>query len=315
MAGKKMKQEKKGSFGKRFVAGFKRQWMLHLMLLPMVIFLLIYSYYPMAGILIAFERYNPRKGFFNSPWIGLENFKYVFKMPNTGQILYNTVFISFMKMLFGLIVPIFFAIMLDLVKHSGYKRVIQTLIYIPYFLSWIVLSGILIDILSPSTGIVNQILGFFGIDPIFFLGNENVFPGVLIVSDVWKGFGYGTVVYLAAITSIDMELYDAAKIDGANRLKQVRYVTLPGIMPIIVLMATLSLGNILNAGFDQILNLYNPTVMKTGDIIDTFVYRIGLQNNQYGIASAMGLFKSVVSFAFISIGYTLAYKFADYRVF
>ena len=315
MAGKKMKQEKKGSFGKRFVAGFKRQWMLHLMLLPMVIFLLIYSYYPMAGILIAFERYNPRKGFFNSPWIGLENFRYVFKMPNTGQILYNTVFISFMKMLFGLIVPIFFAIMLDLVKHSGYKRVIQTLIYIPYFLSWIVLSGILIDILSPSTGIVNQILGFFGIDPIFFLGNENVFPGVLIVSDVWKGFGYGTVVYLAAITSIDMELYDAAKIDGANRLKQVRYVTLPGIMPIIVLMATLSLGNILNAGFDQILNLYNPTVMKTGDIIDTFVYRIGLQNNQYGIASAMGLFKSVVSFAFISIGYTLAYKFADYRVF
>lgn len=236
-------------------------------------------------------------------------------MPNTGQILYNTVSISLMKMLFGLIVPIVFAVLLDLVKHSGYKRSIQTLIYIPYFLSWIVLSGILIDILSPSTGIVNQILGFFGIEPIFFLGNEKLFPGVLIVSDVWKGFGYGTVVYLAAITSIDMELYDAAKIDGANRMKQVRYVTLPGIMPIIVLMATLSLGNILNAGFDQILNLYNPTVMKTGDIIDTFVYRIGLQNNQYGIASAMGLFKSVVSFAFISMGYTLAYKFADYRVF
>nr|WP_300803940.1 ABC transporter permease subunit [uncultured Acetatifactor sp.] len=285
------------------------------MLLPMVIFLLIYSYYPMSGILIAFERYNPRLGFFRSPWIGLDNFEYIFKMPNTGQILYNTVSISLMKMLFGLIVPIVFAVLLDLVKHSGYKRSIQTLIYIPYFLSWIVLSGILIDILSPSTGIVNQILGFFGIEPIFFLGNEKLFPGVLIVSDVWKGFGYGTVVYLAAITSIDMELYDAAKIDGANRMKQVRYVTLPGIMPIIVLMATLSLGNILNAGFDQILNLYNPTVMKTGDIIDTFVYRIGLQNNQYGIASAMGLFKSVVSFAFISMGYTLAYKFADYRVF
>lgn len=315
MAGKIIKQEKAGSFRKRFVAGFKRQWVLHLMLLPMVIFLLIYSYYPMSGILIAFERYNPRLGFFRSPWIGLDNFEYIFKMPNTGQILYNTVSISLMKMLFGLIVPIVFAVLLDLVKHSGYKRSIQTLIYIPYFLSWIVLSGILIDILSPSTGIVNQILGFFGIEPIFFLGNEKLFPGVLIVSDVWKGFGNGTVVYLAAITSIDMELYDAAKIDGANRMKQVRYVTLPGIMPIIVLMATLSLGNILNAGFDQILNLYNPTVMKTGDIIDTFVYRIGLQNNQYGIASAMGLFKSVVSFAFISMGYTLAYKFADYRVF
>ena len=316
MNGKKAKPSSgTDSFLKRFSAGFKRQWVLHLMLLPMVILLLVFSYYPMSGILIAFERYNTRLGFFRSPWVGLDNFKYVFRMPNTGQILYNTVFIAFMKMLLGLVVPILFAILLDLVKHSGYKRSIQTLIYIPYFLSWIVLSGILIDILSPSTGIVNQVLGRFGIEPVFFLGSENAFPWVLIVSDVWKGFGYGTIVYLAAITSIDMELYDAAKIDGANRLKQVRYVTLPGITPIVVLMATLSLGNILNAGFDQILNLYNPSVMSTGDIIDTFVYRIGLQNNQYGIASAMGLFKSVVSFAFISIGYTLAYKFADYRVF
>lgn len=308
-------KSKKKKLGERLRIGFKRQWMLHLMLLPMVVFLLIYSYYPMMGILIAFERYNPRLGFFNSPWVGLENFEYVFKMPNTPQILFNTVYISLMKMVLGLVVPVVFAILLDLVKRSGFKRTVQTLIYIPYFLSWVVLSGILIDILSPSTGIVNQVLGFFGIEPIFFLGNETAFPYVLVVTDIWKGFGYGTIVYLAAITSIDPALYEAAKIDGANRRKQVRYITIPGLVPMIVLMATLSLGNILNAGFDQVLNLYNPSVMSTGDIIDTFVYRIGLQNNQYGIASAMGVFKSVVSLLFISVGYWLAYRFADYRVF
>lgn len=313
MAGTKTADKK--SFGERLCSGFKRQWVLHLMLLPMVVLLLIYAYYPMSGILIAFERYNPHLGFFKSPWIGLENFRYVFKMPNFSQILFNTVYISLMKMILGLVVPIFFAIMLDLVKHSGFKRSVQTLIYIPYFLSWVVLSGILIDILSPSTGIVNHLLEMVGIEPIFFLGDKKLFPYVLVASDVWKGFGYGTVVYLAAITSIDQTLYEAAKMDGANRFKQVLHITLPGLQPIIVLMATLSLGNILNAGFDQVLNLYNPSVMSTGDIIDTFVYRIGLQNAQYGIASAVGVFKSAVSLLFISVGYGLAYRFANYRVF
>ncbi len=293
----------------------KKQWILHAMLLPMVVFLLIFSYYPMTGIVIAFEKFNPKLGFFNSPWIGLDNFKYILKMPNTKQVLFNTIYIAFLKMVFGLAVPIAFAILLDLVKRSSYKRVIQTIIYIPYFLSWVILAGILNDVLSPSTGIVNQLLGFLGMDSVFFLGDAKIFPYVLVVTDVWKGFGYGTIIYLAAITAIDSGLYEAAKIDGANRFKQVLHVTLPGLLPTIILMATLSLGNILNAGFEQVLNLYNANVMSTGDIIDTFVYRIGLQSNQYGIASAVGLFKSVVSFAFISVGYRLAYKFANYRIF
>lgn len=311
MAGTKRKQ----SIGYRFRMGVKKQWILHVMLLPMVVLLLIFAYYPMTGILIAFEKYNPKLGFFRSPWVGLENFRYVFRMPNFPQILFNTVYISLMKMILGLVVPVIFAILLDLIKRNGFKRFVQTIIYIPYFLSWVVLSGILIDILSPSTGIVNHFLGVFGIEPIFFLGDAKLFPYVLVASDVWKGFGYGTIVYLAAITSIDPTLYEAAKIDGANRLKQVIYITIPGILPMIVLMATLSLGNILNAGFDQVLNLYNPNVMSTGDIIDTFVYRIGLQNAQYGIASAVGVFKSAVSLLFISVGYWLAYRFADYRIF
>lgn len=288
---------------------------LHLMLLPCVIIVLIYSYYPMVGLTIAFQQYNPTKGFFGSKWVGLDNFRYLLSLPNTPSVIFNTVFIAFMKMVAGLVVPILFAILLDLIRKQVIKRTIQTIIYIPYFLSWVILGGILVDILSPSTGIVNDVLKFFGAEPIFFLANEKVFPYLLTVTDVWKGAGYGTIIYLAAITSIDPALYEAAIMDGANRFKQMWHVTLPGMMPIIVLMATLSLGNILNAGFEQVLSLYSPVVYSTGDIIDTFIYRLGLVNNQYGISTAAGLFKSVISFVFIATGYKLAHKFAGYTVF
>lgn len=299
----------------RFRLAMARQWPLHLMLLPCVILVLIFSYYPMAGIVVAFEKYNPRLGFFGSKLIGLGNFIYVFKMPNTYQVIFNTVFISLMKIVAGLAIPIVFAILLDLIKRQTFKRTVQTIIYIPYFLSWIILSGILVDILSPSSGIVNMVIKSLGLHEIYFLGDAKLFPYVMVMTDVWKNFGYGTIIYLAAITSIDPALYEAAIIDGANRLRQVQHITIPGMIPIIVLMATLSLGNVLNAGFDQILNLYNPSVYSSGDIIDTLVYRLGLQSNKYELATAMGLFKSVVSFIFISAGYGLAYKYADYRVF
>lgn len=288
---------------------------MHLMLLPCVVLVLIFSYYPMVGIIIAFENYNPTKGFFSSTFVGLDNFKYVVYLPDTLRVLWNTVYISLMKIIAGLAVPILFALLLDLVLRNFVKRTIQTVIYVPYFLSWVILSGILIDVLSPNEGIVNFSLKFMGIEPIFFLGNEKLFPYILVITDTWKNFGYGTIIYLAAITSIDTSLYEAAIMDGANRFKQVRHITLPGITPIIVLMATLSLGNVLNAGFEQVFNLYSPVVYKTGDILDTLVYRVGLLNNQYGFATAIGLFKSVVSFIFITAGYRLAYKFADYRVF
>lgn len=294
---------------------FKQQLPLYLMLLPCVLFVAVFQYYPMVGILIAFENYNPMKGFFNSEFVGLENFRYVYDMPDTLQVLWNTIFIAFMKIVSGLVVPIVFAILLDLVRRSFFKRTIQTTVYVTHFLSWVILSGILIDILSPSGGMVNQVLGFFGIEPIFFLANERMFPYLLVATHTWKEFGYGTIIYLAAITSIDTSLYEAAVMDGANRFRQACHITLPGLAPIIILMATLSLGSVLNAGFDQVFNLYSPVVYKTGDILDTFVYRIGLLNNQYGVATAVGLFKSVVSFLFIVTGYRLAYKFSGYRVF
>lgn len=292
-----------------------RELPLHLMLLPGVIMVVIFSYVPMFGIIMAFQKYVPVKGILGSKFIGLENFEYVFKLPDTFQVIWNTIFIAAMKITMGIIVPVIVALLINEVGKTFFKRSIQTIIYLPHFLSWVVLSGILIDILSPSSGIVNDLLGVFGMDPIYFLGDEKIFPSVLVGSEVWKEFGFGTIVYLAALTGIDPTQYEAAKIDGASRWKQTIYVTLPGIMPMVVLMTVLSMGNILNAGFDQVYNLYSPQVYDTGDIIDTMVFRLGMVDAQYGVATAVGLFKSFVSLLFIVTSYKLAIKYGNYRVF
>ena len=288
---------------------------LHIMLLPGVIVTFLFSYIPMFGIVMAFQKFVPAKGIFHSKWIGLTNYQYIFSMPNIFQVFWNTIFIAVLKIIVGMIVPIIFALLLNEVASNTYKRTVQTIIYFPQFLSWVILGGILIDILSPSSGILNQVLGVFGIEPIYFLGSEKWFPFTLVITDTWKNFGYNTIVYLAALTSIDPTLYEAAIVDGAGRWKQTINVTIPGIMPIVVLMAVLSLGNVLNAGFDQVFNLYSPSVYSTGDIIDTLVYRIGLVDAQFSVATAIGLFKSVIAFILIVISNKLANKYAGYRVF
>lgn len=285
------------------------------MILPGLILVLIYSYGPMFGLLIAFEKYVPAKGMMGSKWVGLDNFRYVMEMPESAQIIWNTVLIAIMKIIAGLIAPIITALLLNEVRKEVFKRGVQTVVYLPHFLSWIILGGILIDILSPTNGIVNQLLGWFGIKPIYFLGSNTWFRYVLVITDVWKEFGFNTIVYLAALTSISPTLYEAAIVDGAGRWKQTLHVTLPGMASIIVLLVTLSLGNVLNAGFDQVFNLYSPQVYETGDVIDTFVYRIGLVDAQYGVATAVGVFRSVVSLFSISLSYYLAYRFANYRIF
>nr|WP_246400453.1 ABC transporter permease subunit [Jiangella mangrovi] len=220
-----------------------------------------------------------------------------------------------MKIVAGLIAPLLTALLLNEVGKAAFRRSVQTVIYLPHFLSWVILGGILIDVLSPSNGIVNQFLGIFGVDPIYFLGDNDWFPYTLVVSDTWKEFGFNTVVYLAAITAIDPSLYEVASVDGAGRLRQTWHITLPGMAPIIVLLATLSLGNVLNAGFEQVFVMYSPQVYDSGDIIDTFVFRLGLIDFQYSAAAAVGLFKSVVSLLFIGLSYFLAYRFARYRIF
>lgn len=285
------------------------------MILPGFLLVLVYSYGPMVGLIIAFKKFLPSKGILGSPWIGLDNFKFILSLPDTSQIIRNTIIIALMKIVIGLIAPIVVSLLLNEVRISAFKRTIQTLVYLPHFLSWIILGGILIDILSPSQGIANKLLGLFGVDPIFFLGDNRWFRFTLVISDVWKELGFSTIVYLAALTSINPVLYEAGEIDGANRWRQTWHITLPGMLPIIVLLSTLSLGNILNAGFDQVFNLYSTPVYETGDIIDTYVFRIGILKAQYGIATAIGLFKSVISLLLISLSYFLAYRLVNYRIF
>lgn len=298
------------------------------MMLPAVALLFVYSYLSMIGNLMAFEKFSPAKGIFLSQWTGWQNFKYVLEMPDTLQVLYNTFFISLMKIIAGVAIPVAMALLLNEVGRKRYKRTIQTIVYFPHFLSWVILSGVLIDVLSPSTGIVNTMLSAVGIKPIFFLGDAKWFPYTLVLTESWKEFGFGTIIYLAALTGIDPTLYEAAMMDGANRWRQTMHITLPSIMPIVMLMAILWIGNILNAGagvgggaglgssgFEQVFNLYSPQVYRTGDILDTLVYRIGMVDAQYGVATAVGLFKSVVAFSLLSLSYALAYKYTDYRLF
>lgn len=294
---------------------WKRLLPLHLMLLPALALLLIYGYGPITGIVIAFQKFMPAKGMFNSPFIGLDNFKYVWNLPDTKQVLANTVVIALFKIVLNLLVPIVLALLLNEIRLKLFKRTVQTVIYLPYFLSWVLLGGILIDILSPSQGIVNDLLRAFGFKPVFFLGDPSWFRFTVVFTDLWKEAGFNTIVFLAAVTNANPALYEASVIDGANRWKQTLSITLPSMLPVIILLATLSLGNVLNAGFDQIFNLYSPQVYSSGDILDTFIYRIGLIDTQYGVATAVGLFKSVISCVFISVSYVLAYRFAGYRIF
>lgn len=283
------------------------------MLLPGVILVFIFSYIPLYGLVIAFEKYNPGLGF-ASPWIGMENFKYIFSQPNFVRTIWNTFYIAIFKLIGGIVVPVSVALLLNEVMHSKIKKMFQTLVYIPNFLSWVIMAGILMDILA-TDGIINKALGSLGVDPVNFLGSPKVFPWTMIVTDIWKGFGFGTVVYLAALAGIDPGLYEAAMVDGAKRWKQTIYITLPLLMPTIILMGVLALGSVLNAGFDQIYNLYSPVVYETGDIIDTYVYRLGLQQAQYSVGAAVGLFKSVISCIMVIVSYILADKVAGYRIF
>ena len=292
----------------------KHNWPLYMMIFPALVLALIFCYIPMGGLVMAFQNYKPWLGITGSEFVGWENFKQIFAFKESYQAIINTLIIAVSKIVLGLIVPIVMALLLNEVKQLGIKKCIQTLVYLPHFLSWVTVAGMLRDILGLD-GIVNLFLQKMGMQPIFFLGEAGMFRQIVVLSDLWKGFGFGMIVYLAAISNIDQSLYEAAAIDGANRWQQTLYITLPGIMPMIIVMATLSLGNVLNAGFDQIFNLYSPLTYSTGDIIDTYVYRQSLINGQYSFGTAVGLFKSGISLLLTVISYRLAYRYAGYRIF
>jgi len=293
---------------------FKRELPLHLLLLPSVIAVAIFCYGPIIGLVMAFQDFQPDLGWLYSPFCGLSNFQVLLLLPGSLQALWNTIYIAFFKGAIGLVFPLIAALMLNELRFLGYKKGLQTVLYLPHFISWVIMSGILLDVLS-NDGIVNAFLGFFGVQPIFFLGDNKVFPWVLIISDVWKEFGFNSIVFLAALTGIDPSYYDAADVDGAGHLQKLWRITLPSLRNMLVMLALINLGNILNAGFDQVFNLSSPIVQPSGDIIDTFVYRAGIRDAMYSVAAAAGFFKSFVSLLLLSSAYYLAYKFADYRIF
>lgn len=312
---KKMSDLQKPSFKKKVQREkLSQTWPLHLMLMPAAIVILIFAYVPMGGLIMAFQDFKPYQGVWNSPFVGMEHFKFMFDYPDSRQVIINTLIISGLKIVFGLIVPFAFAILLNEVRLILYKRVVQTLVYLPHFISWVILGAILTDMLG-SDGIVNSTFEALGMESIFWLGDGDWFRFTVVLSDIWQNFGFNTIVFLASLAGVNPSLYEAAEVDGANRWKQTVHITIPSMIPIAVVVGTLSLGNILNAGFDQIFNLYTPLVYDKGDIIDTFVYRTAILNGQYSFGTAIGMFKSLVGLILIVISYRLAARYAGYRIF
>ena len=285
----------------------------YLMLLLPVVLVFIYSYIPMAGIVISFMDYKPALGFAGSRFVGLEHFRTLFNNPQFSQALENTVIIAFWKIVFGLVVPVTFALLLNEVRNTAYKRVAQTVVYLPHFISWVLMSGIIIDFLS-ATGAMNQLLGLFGMEPVLFLLDNKLFKPVLIVTDIWKSFGWSSIIYLSTITAIDPGLYEAAAVDGAGRFRKIWHVTLPAMLPLIVIQLILSIGNMLSANTDLILLLYNSSTYKTADVIGTYVYRETLMGGKFSYGTASGLLMSILSFALTYIANAVSRKKTDYSM-
>lgn len=286
----------------------KKNLDLYLLLIPGLIFIIIFKYTPMYGLVIAFQNYNIFEGVRGSEWVGLQQFEKLFHSAQFFQVLRNTLIISIYKILVLFPIPIFIAVVLNEIRFMFFKRTVQTIIYLPHFLSWVIISGLVINVLSPSTGIINNFIVSLGGKPISFLMDNHWFRSVIVISEGWKEVGYSAIIYIASIAGIDQEQYEAAKVDGASRLKQIIYITLPGIWSIILLMFILRLGAILADNMEQILLLYNSVVYETGDVIGTYVYRVGLGQQDYSFSTAVGLFDSAIGFILVMAGNFISKK-------
>ena len=281
-----------------FYTNLKKYKFYYILALPGLLFLLIFKYIPMFGVILAFKDYDPFmgvSGIFSSEWVGFANFSKFFSSYYFENVMMNTLIISLSKFLLGFPAPIILAIMINEAGGKRFKKLVQTISYIPHFISWVIVASIMTTMLSTDNGMINTFLNALGFDSISFLTDISYFRSVLIVSDIWKSIGFGSIVYLAAITGIDQEQYEAANMDGATRLQKIWYVTLPSITSVVVIMMIFRVGSLLDAGFEQIFLLYSPGVYEVADIIDTFVYRAGLLDNDYSYATAVGLFKSALA--------------------
>ncbi|MBD2845568.1 sugar ABC transporter permease [Paenibacillus sp. IB182496] len=268
---------------------------IYFFIVPAIAFYAIFKYKPLYFIQIAFKDFRVTRPLEASPWVGFEHFATLFQSPDFQQALLNTVIISFYKLLFGFPAPILLALMLNELRHAAFKRISQSILYLPHFLSWAVLGGIVYNLFSVHDGLVNHVLGRLGYEPIYFLGSTEHFRSLLVLSDVWKTMGWGTILYLAALSRIDTTLYEAAYVDGASKLQRLWHITLPGISTTIVVLFIINIGHLLDVGFEQIMVMGNALVRPVSDIIDTYVFRVGLQEGKHSLATAAGLFKTLVA--------------------
>lgn len=281
-------------------SGYRKNYVLTLMFIPVIAYYLIFKYAPMYGIVLAFKDYSIRKGILGSPWVGFTVFEELFATHTFVRAFRNTVIISLLRWVFGFPMPIILALMLNELKNLRFKKTMQTISYLPHFLSWIILTGLFTQLLSPTNGPINYIISLLGGKPIYFLADNAWFRSTMVITGIWKEIGWGSIVYLATIAGIDTELYEAAECDGATRWQKMFRITLPLMKPTIVILLIMNCGSILEAGFDQIFNFYNSAVYETGDIIDTYVYRRGIGDMEYSISTAVGLFKNVIGFILVT---------------
>jgi putative aldouronate transport system permease protein len=282
--------------------------------IPALLYYLIFHYGPIYGIQIAFKDYKLMKGMFASSWVGLENFKFLFELGSFWEVFRNTIIISLQKLVFGFPAPIIFAIILNEIRNIHFKKTVQTLSYLPHFLSWVIMAGFFLQFLSPSTGPINIFLKSIGVKPIYFVADPKWFRSVLVGTKIWKEIGWGSIVYLAALSNIDPALYEAAGMDGANRFQKARFITIPSLMPVITIMLILTIGRLLNDDFDQILNLYNAAVYRVGDVLSTYTYRVGLIKMQYSLATCVELFKNIIGFTLIIVANKFAKRVGEYGI-
>ncbi|WP_310189086.1 ABC transporter permease subunit [Bacillus sp. 3255] len=301
-------EKRKFRFG--ILLDIRKNKLLYVMLVPVLLYYIVFHYAPMYGAVIAFKDFTPRLGIWGSDWVGFEHFREFFTGPYFWRTIKNTVLISFYQLLFGFPAPIILALLLNELKHAMFKRTVQTVTYMPHFISLIVICGILKDFTS-SEGVINDIIAFFGGERMTFLLEPGLFRSVYVTSGIWQNIGWGTIIFLAALTGIDQEQYEAAKIDGAGRWKQMTHVTLPGLMPTIVILLILDIGRMMNVGFEKIILLYNPGTFETADVISSYVYRVGLQDFNYSFSSAVGLFNSVINFVLLISSNWISRKFND----
>jgi putative aldouronate transport system permease protein len=297
----------------------RMNWILYVMLIPGVIITFIYSYIPVAGLVIAFEDYKITKGVFGSDWVGFKNFEILFTLyKNLWSVVRNTVIISFLKYLPGFILPIIVSIMLNEVRRVKFKKFVQSMVYLPHFISWIVVCGIVLDITNVNNGLLNSLLDLLGMAPYNFMGHASSFITTVVIANVWKSFGWSTIIYMAALTGIDPTLYEAASIDGANWFAKIRYITLPGIKGIILLNLALSIGgSLLNAGFDDIYNLQNVIVKDGVNVLDVWIYELSFQSSspQYSLSTCISILKSLIGTSLTIIFYRIANKKLGYKLF